>query len=184
MNKLFILKLCVSINLFFLTIFILSFFIFNNGTSNYFRIGWSDDFLFVSMYIDTPQKYFTLCFFIMTLNISEIFLNDVAYPIINFSTYNPYKTEIHDFTRNELEFYSNIIYFVQGTKKLLQIATTVSQIDLAFLTLISSQISIFFVIRYLLNKKNFIQNLEQQHYVSIPRYNSFGTNTELTRINI
>ena len=79
----------------------------------------------------------------MTLNISEIFLNDVAYPIINFSTYNPYKTEIHDFTEGQLTFYSNIIYLVQGFKRLLQIATTVSQIDLAFLTLLSSQISIF-----------------------------------------
>lgn len=181
MNKLFILKLCVGVNIFFLTIFISCFFIFNNGESNYFRIGWSDNFLFISMYIDTPVKYFTLCFFIVTLNISEIFLNDVAYPLINFSTYNPYKLEIHDFTRNELEFYSNIIYFVQGAKKLLQIATTVSQIDLAFLTLLSSQISIFFVIRYLLNKKQF---LSSNTYVSVPEYGSFENDTELRRINI
>ena len=181
MNKLFILKLCVGVNIFFLMIFVACFFIFNNGESKYFRIGWSDNFIFISMYIDTPVKYFTLCFFIITLNISEIFLNDVAYPLINFSTYNPYKLEITDFTRNQLEFFSNIIYFVQGSKKLLQIATAVSQIDLAFITLMSSQVSIFFVIRYLLNKKNF---LTSNSYVNVPEYNSFDENTELRRINI
>ena len=135
-----------------------------------------------------PQRYFTLCFFIITLNISEIFLNDVAYPLINFSTYNPYKVEIYDFTQSELEFYSNIIYFIQNSKRLLQIATAVSQIDLACLTLLSSQGSIFFVIRYLLNKKQFLideeSNNESIHkYVSVP-YGSTQPSTELTRINI
>ena len=178
MDKVFILNLCIAVNLFFLLIFILSFFIFNSGESDYFRVGWSDNFVFISMYIDTPFKYFTLCFFIMTLNISEIFLNDVAYPIINFSTYNPYKTEINDFTQGQLTFYSNTIYFVQGAKKLLQIATTVSQIDLAFLTLLSSQISIFFVIKYLLNKKTFISNnsFNNIRYHDIESYQSVENN--------
>ena len=195
MNKIFILKLCVAVNMIFLAIFVACFFIFNNGQSTYFRIGWSDNFLFVSMYINTPQRYFTLCFFIVTLNISEIFLNDVAYPLINFSTYNPYKLEIYDFTQSELEFYSNIIYFVQNAKRLLQIATAVSQIDLAFITLLSSQASIFFVIRYLLNKKRFLTgeqccdeneestNESMYKYVSVP-YGSTQPTTELTRINI
>ena len=89
----------------------------------------------------------------------------------------------------------NIIYFVQNAKRLLQIATAVSQIDLAFITLLSSQASIFFVIRYLLNKKRFLPreqccdeneestNESMYKYVSVP-YGSTQPTTELTRINI
>lgn len=192
MNKINILKICIFVNLLFLSIFISCFFIFNNGESTYFRIGWSDNFLFVSLYIDTPFKYFSLCGFIITLNVSEIFLNDIAYPIITFSTYNPYKNTILDFTRNELEMYSNIIYFIQSSKKILQIATTVSQVDLACISLVSSQISSYFAIRYLLDNKQF---KNKEHYVEVPygsmspvsTYESEGENTihsEISPINI
>ena len=190
MDKTSILKLCIAINVIFLSIFFSSFVIFNNGESNYFRFGWYDNFTFISITIDSQERYFSLCFFIVILNISEIFLNDIAYPLINFSTYNPYKVEISDFSRSELEFYSNIIYFVQGSKKLLQIATTVSQIDLAFITLLSSQSSIYFVIKFLLDKKKFIKDSENNssiiendsyQYMSV----SYDTNDHFTgSINI
>ena len=91
MDKIFILKTCIVINLCFLFIFIISFFVLNSDNSTYFRFGWSDTFVFVSMTIDTPLKYIILCLFIIVLNMSEIFLNDLASPLIQFSTYNPYK---------------------------------------------------------------------------------------------
>lgn len=165
MNKIYILNICIFVNLLFLCIFIASSFIFNNGESAYFRVGWSDNFVFISMYINTPLKYFTLCGFIVTLNISEIFLDNVASPIIMFSTYNPYHVTVKDFTRNELEMYSNVLYFIQNSKRLLLIATVVSQIDLACLSLISCQASSYFAIKYLLDNKNFEKN---NQYVEIP----------------
>ena len=112
LNKVLILKYCIVINILFLFIFILSFFIENNKVSNYFSYGWSENFNFVSITINTPLKYLLLCLFIIVLNMSEIFLNDLAAPIIQFSTYNPYKNNICDFTRFELELYSNLIFFI------------------------------------------------------------------------
>ena len=115
------------------------------------------------MYIDTPFKYFTLCFFIMTLNISEIFLNDVAYPLINFSTYNPYKSNISDFTRLELEVFSNTLFFIQTSKRLIQVFIILSQIDIAIISASSSQISAFIAIHYLLDQKTFIYDVSTNH---------------------
>tara|TARA_B100000123_G_C25729356_1_gene428463 strand:+ start:423 stop:725 length:303 start_codon:yes stop_codon:yes gene_type:complete len=99
-------------------------------------------------------------------------------PLIQFSTYNPYKTEITDFSRCELESYSNIIFFIQTTKKFIQIYVTFSQIDIAFVSLISSQAAVAMAIKYLLDKKTFPTNnpIVELQYQSI--------DAELTPINI
>ena len=89
-------------------------------------------------------------------------------PLIQFSTYNPYKQVINDFARFELEIYSNVIFFIQTTKRFIQIYVTFSQIDIAFISLLSSQTGVAIAIHYLLDKKEF-QNNEQ--YINLP-YNT------------
>lgn len=155
MDKIYLLNICIYVNLILLIIFGVSCFTFNNESSKYFNIGWSDNLVYISISINTPVKYFLLCFFILILNSSEVILNDVAGPIITFSTYNPYKRNITDFTRNELEYYSNIISFIKLAKRLLEITVAITQIDLAIISLISYQISVTYVIQYLLNNKKF-----------------------------
>ena len=61
-------------------------------------------------------------------------------------------------------------------------ATTVSHFDLALLSLISSQISVFLVVKYLLDNKNFhTKNV----YVEVPNYHTINEETDLIRkINI
>ncbi len=116
---------------------------------------------------------------------SEIFLNDLASPIIQFSTYNPYKNNIGDFSRFELELYSNLIYFIQTSKRLVQVIITLSQIDIAFISLISSQISAFLAIRYLLDNKSFnkvgysVVTSSCPNYESIPKFESINETTQL-----
>ena len=112
MNKVQVLNISIIINLLFLFLFSGSIIFYNDGYSYYFKIGWSDNFVFASIIINGPVKYLLLCLFIIVLNISEIFLNDIATPLIQFSTYNPYKLIIHDFSRCELECYSNIMCIV------------------------------------------------------------------------
>ena len=183
MDKNLILNLCIIINLIFLFIFFVSFFVLNSNNSTYFRWGWSDSFIFVSILINTPLKYFTLCIFIFVLNMSEIFLNDLANPIIQFSTYNPYKNNINDFTKLELEIYSNIIYFIQSSKKFVQVIVILSQIDIALISLFSCQISAFIAIKYLLNNKSFEKNRYEVIH-EIPKYNSINETSRLVNINI
>ena len=154
-----------------------SFFMFENIQSHYLNVGWSNNFVFLSIIINTPLKYFILCTFITVLNMSEIFLNDVAWPIIQFSTYNPYKGVINDFSRFELEVYSNLVFFIQGSKKLVLVLVTLSQIDIAIFSLITSQISASIAINYLLNEKSFKN--EPVHIPGITRYSSIGENSPI-----
>jgi hypothetical protein len=158
MNKLLILQICIMINILLISFFISSFFIFNNQSSSYFNFGWSEHFIFVSIKINTCFKYLALCIFIFLFNMSEILLNDVGYPIIHFSTYNPYNNKIDDLSRFNLEMYSNIIFFIQTFRKLSQVLITLSQIDIALISLITYQISAFIAIRYLLDNKTFTHN--------------------------
>ena len=142
--------------------------VYTDKYSSYLKISWSNNFVFASIIINSPLKYFLLCLYIIVLNISEIFLNDIAVPLIQFSTYNPYKRVINDFTRIELEMYSNVIFFIQTTKRFIQIYVTFSQIDIALISLLSCQTGVAMAIHYLLDKKEF-QNNEQ--YIHLP-YNT------------
>ena len=177
MDKVFLLKVCIVINLIFIILLMISFFMFENIQSNYLNVGWSNNFVFLSIIINTPLKYFILCTFITVLNMSEIFLNDVAWPIIQFSTYNPYKGVINDFSRLELEVYSNLVFFIQGAKKLVLVLVTLSQIDIAIFSLITSQISASIAINYLLNEKSFKN--EPVHIPGITRYSSVGESSPI-----
>ena len=180
MDKKVVLKTTIFINMFLFFICIFSFFAYNDNSS-YLNYGWSRSFHFVSITIDTPVKYFSLCSFIVGFNVCEVFLNEFANPLITFSTYNPYKSNIHDFTRFELELYSNIMFFIQVFKQLLKIAVTVSQCDIAIISLISAQGAAMIVINTLLNDKTF-EN--ENTYIEVPiSYNSFG-DTRLSQVNI
>ena len=178
MNKKQKLKLCIYINLLLTIITLFSLFIYNNYQSSYFRFGWSKDFIFISFNINTPIRYFILCFFIILINISDVFMTEIADPILQFTTYNPYKEIIEDFTKYDLQMYSNIIFFLHTfTKKFLHILITVSQIDIAFLSIITSQISGMIIINFLLKEKKFqlpmsnIQLTYKSTNESTPLYN-------------
>ena len=175
MDKKFILNLSLSINAFFLFTMCSCFFIFNNGKSTYFTFGWSDDFTFVSISINNSVRYFSLITYISCLNISEVFLNDIAWPIITFSTYNPYHKQILEFKKWELEVYSNLVSFVQHSKKIIFIASVVSQIDIAIIGLLSSQLSAFLAIRWLLDHKQFEKDKNTNIYIDDRIEDTFGT---------
>ena len=68
------------------------------------------------------------------------------------------------------------------TKRLLQVIVTLSQIDIAFVSLISSQLSAYMAINYLLDQKSF----EKECYETIPNervgYHAINENTRLQTI--
>jgi hypothetical protein len=66
-----------------------------------------------------------------------------------------------------LNAYSNIIFFIQTTKKFIQIYVTFSQIDIAIISLVSSQAGVAMAIKYLLDKKTFVRQVENINYSSV-----------------
>lgn len=117
MNKPLLLKISISVNLVIMLLFLFIYFFHPQSQyTSYFHIGWSNNFVFIGMPINSPIRYFSLCGFIVIMNVSEILMDNIAVPLIQFSTYNPYKSNISDFTRLELELFSNILFFIQISK--------------------------------------------------------------------
>ena len=77
----------------------------------------------------------------------------MASPILGFNIYNPDKKEIIQFTRFELQFYANSMWFLNGLKRVLMVVISVSQIDIALLHVIYSEITSWYTIRILLLEK-------------------------------
>ena len=155
-------KLSMYINLFILLFVMGSFVIFNDFHSDYFRLGWSSDFEFVSVNIDTGLKYFCLCLLIIITNISDVLINEIADPILYFNTYNPDKKIISEFTKKELILYSNTIFLIHLLKKFIQVLISVSQIDVAIISIISTQVSGIIAIHLLLKEKKFVSKNHSQ----------------------
>ena len=86
-----------------------------------------------------------------------VFIGEIANPIIGFNIYNPDKKVITDFTKNELQFYGNTLYIIDSTRYIFKVMVLVTQIDLAFISMLSGEIISFITIRMLLNEKEFIK---------------------------
>lgn len=153
------LGLCVFSNFCLLIFMSTPLIILNNGHSKYFRFGWNNDLVLISIPINTPYRYFATLAFIAIIKIVNVFIMEVAHPILNFNIYNPDKKYIKEFTKNELQFLGNSMYFIDGFKNILTIMVSITQIDIALFGMISSQLTSIYTIRQILNSKIFLSNL-------------------------
>ena len=141
----FIVLLSVAIPIFFL----------DNGESKYFRYGWHDDFILISVPINNRERYIFAVIFVMLTRAGEVFVEEIANPIIDFNIYNPDKKVITEFTKNELQIYGNILYIIDSTRYIFQVMVLVTQIDLAVVSMLTGEIISLFTIRMILNEKEF-----------------------------
>lgn len=132
-------------------------FLLDNGESKYFRCGWHDDFILISVPINDKSRYICAVIFVVLTRAGEVFIGEIANPIIGFNIYNPDKKVITDFTKNELQFYGNTLYIIDSTRYIFKVMVLVTQIDLAFISMLSGEIISFITIRMLLNEKEFIK---------------------------
>jgi len=161
-NKLFY---CLIGNIFiflFLIIIINCFKIHNN----YFRFGVpppsENPLVVISVQIDTYLKYSILLIIIGIINCSKVIIDGVGIPIIDWNIFNPDKTKIIDFTKNEILIYSNLFYLFSGLRQLFTILISITQFDIALYSVLISQCASYFIIKYLLDEKQFItyENIE------------------------
>ena len=136
-------------------------FLLDNGESKYFRYGWHDDFILISVPINDKSRYICAVIFVVLTRAGEVFIGEIANPIIGFNIYNPDKKVITDFTKNELQFYGNTLYIIDSTRYIFKVMVLVTQIDLAFISMLSGEAISFITIRMLLNEKEFKQIKKQ-----------------------
>ena len=130
----------------------------NDNTSKYFRWGWNDDLILISIPINTQKRYLYTILFISIMRISHVIIGEIAHPIIGFNIYNPDKKEISDFTKIELQMYGNLMYLIEGFKNILTVMLSITQIDIALISMLVSEITSIYTINMLLSEKKFIKN--------------------------
>ena len=154
-NKAQKLQVCIFANLCLLIMITIPIVLLDNGTSTYFKWGWSDNLVLISIPINTKERYIGVCIYIVLIKVSGVLIGEIANPILGFNIYNPDKKVITEFSKNELQLYGNALWFINGFKRLMLIMVSITQIDLAMVGMLSSQITTIFTIRMLLNEKEF-----------------------------
>jgi hypothetical protein len=160
------LKYSIIASFFVLMMVIIPIFLLDNGTSKYFRYGWHDDFILISVPINNPRRYLFAVIFVALIRIGEVFIGEIANPIVGFNIYNPDKKIITEFTKLELQCYGNILYLIDSTRYIFKVMILVTQIDLAFISMISGEITTIVTIRLLLNEKEFKSLNNEEECVS------------------
>ena len=84
----------------------------NDGSSTYLRWGWYDDFILISVPINTRNRYIWVNVFIILIKTVDVLVTELVQPKISYPIYNPDKKVIHEFTKNELHFYGNTLFRV------------------------------------------------------------------------
>ena len=156
---------CLIVNGIVLFIVIVVIIALRDNSSSYFRFGPNDDLIVVSVKINTINRYIILLLFICLIRVCEVFVNEIASPVLGFNVYNPDKKEITEFGKNELQIYANLMFGTNSVRMVLMIVITVTQVDLALICTIAEVITTFFTVRMLLNEKVFIidQKTEEEN---------------------
>lgn len=160
------LRICLLVNVIILTGVICVVTLCSTG-SEYFRFGWSESLIVVSVKVDTFGKYMMLLLFITIINISKVLVEELGMPVLGFSIYNPDKRVIEEFTKNQLQFYANSMFVVSGLRGIFMTIITITQIDIAIYSLLISEAASMYTIRLLLNEKEFPLDRNNNEYRNI-----------------
>jgi len=131
--------------------------IFRDDSSKYFRFGPNEDLIVISILINTWNKWVGLILFIGIIKSCDVLVNELGSPILGFRIYNPDKKVIDDFTKNELNFLANAMWFTNSFRSVLMVVVNITQFDIALSGMIMSEIISIFTVRHLLNTKKFVK---------------------------
>jgi len=157
MNQLNKVRLCLFLNTC-LVVFI-GFYITNFASdSKYFRFGPNDDFIFISVQINTIPKYCSLLTLIFVNDIIRVIIQEFGDPVLYMNVYNPDKKEITEFSKAQLYFYANSMFLINNIRYIFTLLISVTQIDIALFSVVVEQVIVIITIKMLLNEKKFINS--------------------------
>ena len=146
---------CFIANFTLLIIVITLIIIFRDVHSKYFRFGPQEDLIVISIHINNWLRYMMFCIVIIPLKVIEVVVNEIGNPIISWNVYNPDKKKITEFSKNTLQFYANSMYMINNLRAVILMVISITQVDLALIICMTSEITSIFTIRMLLNEKVF-----------------------------
>jgi hypothetical protein len=148
-------RLCLFLNS--CLVLFIGFYITNFASdSKYFRFGPSEDFIFISVQINTTQKYCSLLTLIFVNDIVRVIIQEFGDPVLYMNVYNPDKKEITEFSKAQLYFYANSMFLINNIRYIFTILISVTQIDIALFSVLVEQVIVIITIKMLLDEKKFI----------------------------
>jgi hypothetical protein len=150
-------RMCLCLNVFLLC-FIATCIITFASDSKYFRIGPNEDFVLISVKIDTYNRYVFLLFLIACNNCIKVLISELGEPVLVFNVYNPDKKIITEFTKCQLLFYANSMFFIGNTRRVFEVMITITQIDIAIFSIVVEQLVSICTVCFLVNEKIFDKN--------------------------
>ncbi len=143
------------VNGFVLSIILICVFTFSVPDHPYIRFGPSDDLVVVTVGIHTYEAYAILIIMIFFVNVGNTLVSEFGSTALNFLIYNPDKVSIEGFTRWELEVAGNLLYIITDMQKIFLVLVSITQIDIAVVSMVSRRVVSGIAIHVLLKKKQF-----------------------------
>lgn len=147
---------CLLLNAILLMIVVSLVVALRDESSTYFRWGPQQDLVAISVRINTWSRWLCLVILIMLVRAVETVVGEVGGPILGFRIYNPDCKEVKDFTYNQLSFLGNAMWLCSGVRGVFSMMISITQIDLALMGVVFSEIVSFVLVRALLKEKKFI----------------------------
>lgn len=146
---------CIWSNTLILLLTIVLVYVFRERDLKYFRFGPSSDLLLISIKIDTWLKWSLAVFSVSAIKIGDLIVNDIGYPILEFSVYNPEKKVITNFSKNELNLLTNTMWLINSSRAVFMTVVSITQVDIALVSVMFSELACLVTVRMLLNEKQF-----------------------------
>ena len=162
-------QICLGLNIF-LLFFISSCIIFFASDSKYFRFGPHEDFLLISVKINSRLRYFFLLVLIACNNCIKVLISELGEPVLVFNVYNPDKKIITDFTKMQLLFYANTMFFIGNTRRVFELMISITQIDIALFSIIVEQLVSICTVYFLVSEKKFILSPQIPTQIQTTKY--------------
>jgi len=122
---------------------------------NFMKLGPHQSLVILGVVINNWYRYLVLQFIILCFQVTDTIINEFASPILGFNIYNPDKKVITEFTKFELQFYCQSMWFINNLKSALMLLVSISQIDIAISKVVYNELASIYTIRALINKKTF-----------------------------
>ena len=133
-----------------------------DGAGTYVAMGPSDNLVLISVYVNTIPRYLMLQIFLICYEFIRVVTNDIADPIIGWTIFNPDKKRVRGISRYQLQLFANSLWLLNRMMAVFEILVTLTQIDIAVLRGIYSELVSIITIRWLLTEKVFDEDIENQ----------------------
>ncbi len=149
--------LCIAFGWLVLSSFLFLFIFDEDAFKRWMEFGPQDDFLLLGTFlINTWLRYFALFLVIIILRTAVVVLDEIAWPAVKFSVYDPKVTEIFQYTKDELTKITKTIIFQKKTIKFLLTMIMISRFDVGLMLVFVDLFITNFTVDFLINKKVYL----------------------------